>query len=213
MPIKTVQDGEVLLECDYNPSNPDPAVTWFADGTTMLDESGGRQSLEGGRYLFIQPVTAAVREMRYHCEVNSPRYNNGMAIRAPTTYTLNANINNGEFIEYKELGSRVGVVGQPVQFIYAAAGRSSSGSREPIFVECPPEDNPLVALATVSRPVLEATPLEGARNMTEVTFTCNLFGLNRNISGTITIPGADFVLFSGCCVSPKKCHFGQFRQL
>ena len=186
--VQTVVGGAVALECDFTSSNPPPEVQWYADGNTMLEEDTVNDNailfLDGGRYLYIQALTAAQRMMRYHCEVN-----NRLLTRAPTTYTLNTDLVNVGLAEYKGLGSKTGRVGEHLRFVYVATNRNAAGDFEFISINCP--SHILVTFAIGSRYIITATLTAEAENETEVLFTCALFGsgitLNTKIMGTIVV--------------------------
>ncbi len=123
--------------------------------------------LEGGRYLFIQHLTAAQRMIGYHCVVNS-----GMPMRAPTTYTLTVNLAIAGINLFKDLGIMVGAVGEPVDFVFAATAASATNTSVSLAVTC--TSNNLVMLGTF---IVTATLTEVARN---VNFTCITGALGEN---------------------------------
>ncbi len=174
--VGTIENGAVALECDFAASHPPPNVTWFANDVMMIQEVAESRTnrilfLEGGRYLFIQRLTAAQRMMRYHCVVNNFRDENGMPMRAPTTYTLTAGLANPGINLFKDLGSMVGAVGEPVDFVFAAAAAASATNTSvTLAVAC--TSNNLVMLGTIDVFIVPATLTEAARNVDQVNFTC-----------------------------------------
>ncbi len=183
--IGTVVNGAVALECDCNPNIPTPNVTWFANDMVVEEMITDNRILflEGGRYLYIRILTAAQRIMRYHCVVD----NNGMPVRAPTTYTLTADIPTNNITVYKELGTMAGGVGEPARFVYAAAARDAAGNMIQFAITCPRNDPNVIFLVTES--IITAILQESARNEDQVTFTCQVLGLNIDINGTINVSG------------------------
>ncbi len=176
--VGTVQGGTVALECDFAASNPPPEVLWFANDVMVEEVTSGNRILflEGGRYLFIQRLTAAQQMMRYHCVVNNFRDENTMPMRAPTTYTLTANLAAVEISVYKDLGSMVGAVGEPLEFVFAAAAANEDGAVITFSPGCTPND--LVTL-TFTDNMVNATLTEAARNEDRVDFTCSLVAIGR----------------------------------
>ena len=192
--VATVVGGAVSLECDFVASKPSPQVTWFADDVIAQEMPSPNTVLfaNGGRYLFLGQLTTAQRMMRYHCSVSNPLYPNPMPMRAPTTYILTGDLPRDNSVNvYKELGSMVGSVGEPLEFIYAAAARRTDGSSIPLGITCPTRD-PFVALpATATMPIVTTTLKDTARNRNQVNFTCQLAslgpGISRNVTGIITV--------------------------
>ena len=192
--VATVLNGQVALECDFAASNPSPQVTWFANDTSLLEFSGSNpvQFVSGGRFLYLEQISTAQRMMRYHCSVNNSLYPNPMPMRAPTTYTLTGNLPQDNSVSvFFELGSMVGAVGEPLEFIYAATARGTDGDAILLASTCSASANPLVVLpATPRLPLVIATLTDVARDEAQVNFTCLLFGRNsvtQTITGTIIV--------------------------
>ena len=185
-------NGDVVLECDFNPSNPAPDVTWFASDAMVIEEdttpNGEVLFLDGGRYLYIRALTAAERMMRYHCVVNNFRDENGvMPVRAPTTYTLNTDLANEGITVYRELGTMSGGVGDTVQFVYAAAARDASNNPINIVILCPVNE-PFLILSPAGH-VITVTVKPEAGSQDRVNFTCQVFGsgISGDIMGTVVV--------------------------
>ncbi len=185
--IPTVQGGAVALECDFSASNPHPVMQWFSgpggspgQPSTMVQEDVVDNNilyLDGGRYLFIQALTAEQRGMRYQCEVTN--FNNG---RAPTIYTLNTDLNE-VLTTYLQLGTQVGRIGgSDVRFVYAGTNQDSAGSFVQFGINCP--SNAHVNFVTASKYVIMATLTPLAMDRTEKVFTCELFGSGLSGIGT-----------------------------
>ncbi len=174
-------------------------MLWFANNVMVEEQimQGNRtQILEGGRYLFIQRLTAAQRMMRYHCVVNNFRDENGMPMRAPTTYTLTANLANAGVNLFKDLGSMDGAVGDRLEFVFAAAAATQMNTALPLAVSCIPND--LVTLTNVESSIVIAILKEAARNVERVNFTCTTGSfdppISRTLLGSITVVSSKFLL-------------------
>ena len=187
--VATIVGGDVALECAINPSNPPPNITWFANDV-MITESSRVQFLEERRYLYIQGLTAAERGMRYHCEVNN-FLENGMPIRAPINYTLNADIANGSIIVYKNQSTVSSGIGVSVQVVFVAAARRKDGTQAPVSIDC--MNTNLVIFGSRTDTFIAVTLTPAARSMVQVDFMCSLFAPgnipSRDVFGTIIVSG------------------------
>jgi hypothetical protein len=194
--IGTVLNGAVSLECDFAASNPPPEVLWFANDVMLAEDTVGNTLLflEGGRYLYIRALSAAQRMMRYHCAVSNFRDENGMPMRAPTTYTLTGNLTNEGINVFRELTTVVGSVGEPVQLTYVAAARDADNNRMDFVIRCPTND-PLVTFTGTADAIITAILTDAARNMDQVDFTCQLLGLSANIMGTIIVSSEYYMAY------------------
>ena len=216
--VATVLSGAVILECDFAASNPPPQVTWFADDVMVQEVTANNALLflNGGRYLYIQVLTAEQRIMRYHCSVSNSLYPNPTPMRAPTTYTLTRDLPpDGSVTVYKELGSMAGAVGEELDFIYVAAARGNNNLTTPLGVSCLVR-NPLVTL-TEREPIVTAILTNAVTDEEQVNFTCQFFrpGFSQDITGTIIISSEDQLVlrlsslycYYNCAFMRKACNF------
>ena len=175
----------------------------FADDVTVEEVTANNDLLflEGGRYLYIRALTAAQRMMRYHCAVRNFHDENGMPMRAPTTYILTVDPVNVGFNVYKGLSEMVGEVGTPVQYVYAAVARDEAGDIAPFGVSCPPNHPLLIFLVTEH--IINVTLREAARSENLVNFTCQAFGhsINDNIMGTIIVTSEFQIVYTMCDIT------------
>ena len=122
--VTTDGDDDVALECCVQDANPPPQIRWH-DGNGVLTEvmtNNRLRFLDNGRYLLIRDLTTAQVNTNYHCEVINARLHE--TVRSPTTYELVPNLDNNEYIIYKELINKTTLVGNTVEFSYiAGAGR------------------------------------------------------------------------------------------
>ena len=112
MPIATVQEGAVALECDFQDARPVPDVNWYMDNGTDV--------IGVGRYLFICSLTPEQRAAQFHCEVTNALLSSTPR-RAPTIYTLSEDIPENELIVYELPTSYITEVGSTLAVQYAAA--------------------------------------------------------------------------------------------
>ena len=196
--IRTVEGGGVALECDFEPSNPAPQVVWRANGGLIVEDPNGLEILylEEGRFLYIRRLTAQQRliTLRYYCEVTNFRDENGvMPIRAPTTYTVDVDLQLNTLVVYKELGTQLAGVGDLVKFYYVYGIRNQAGNFQTIGFECPPDPENRLSVG-VNRYVFSVNVLaEPTKGIGEIEFTCNQLGSQNTITGTVK--------FSSTCVS------------
>ncbi len=201
--VQTNLGGSVALECDFLVFNRVPRADWYANRTTTKVEedlvNNNVLYLEGGRYLYIRALTAEQRKTRYNCQVANfinisplvPGYISN------TTYTLDTDLESVGITVYKRLGTKIGKVGEQLQFVYAATRRNADGDFEDFGVLCP--SNNFVTISIGNNFVLTVTLNPAAENETEVTFTCVLAGAdlqNMPITGTIIVDSEYTVLCS-----------------
>ena len=105
------------LEYDYISGAPLPEVLLYADGVEEITANYDVLYLDGGHYLYIWQLTAAQRMMLYHSTFQMRMACLWWLLQLThSIVTLTSGIT-----EYKRLGSQIGQIGEPVQFVYAAA--------------------------------------------------------------------------------------------
>ena len=127
--------GSVAMECDFLEHIQHLRVQWFMNGNPII-ETGQNDSeilyLEGGKFLFIQILTAQQRRSFFDCEIS--QVINGHIIvsqRAPTTFSLDGVIALETLEVYYGLEDRSVKVAlakpEPIKIVLAAAARTMNG--------------------------------------------------------------------------------------
>ena len=66
--MSAFEGQSVALECDFLPSIPPPTIRWFGTRSRIdpVEAQNAVLYLEGGRYLFIRELTAALLFLNYY---------------------------------------------------------------------------------------------------------------------------------------------------
>ena len=145
MEIGTVLGGTVAIKCDVLDAVPVPQIQWFVNGERIVFGSSDHESvmfIDGGRYLYIQSLTAEQRNSQYRCVVAN-KFSFQRAI-APTTYRLDGNIRMHSITVYKPLEPillRLKVIEQTVVYYYPAAVPKPDGTASILSISCPTDPN------------------------------------------------------------------------
>ena len=183
---ETVVGGAVAIECDFKASNPPPIVQWYGDGIAINESKNLMvRYLEGGRYLYIEQVSAAQRMMRFHCEINNFRDESNSRPRSPITYLLNRDLSAVGFTEYLGLGTKNGRVNDTIQFAYVAGSRNANGNFVRYAIQCLSTPFLLFSIATH---FVSVTIGQQAASEDEITFECNVIStIAVQIRGTVRV--------------------------
>lgn len=174
--IKTILGGAVAIECDVLDAVPAPLIEWFADDQLLASGPSVFSPLlyvDGGRYLYIQSLTEQQRNVQYHCEVaNQLGY---LRAIAPTTYTLDGDINMHTVTVYKPLETLLITLGdteQKVMYYVAAVPQADGINPSVLSVVCGHDTN----VTVLSNRLVIIFRSHFTKSVESYTITCVLVG-------------------------------------
>jgi len=175
--VSTVEGGAVALECDFLPSSPTPRVRWLMNSAqiTEMPATNAILFLDGGRYLFINALTAAQRSARYQCEVTNVNVDGTM--RSPTTYYINEDLPPDTFRLYRPLPEMTVFLEDNVNIVFAGTQVDENGMAESIALRCPGGTIATSFLVSQYTPLtLGNIPGNNIPSNGRVEFTCEVIG-------------------------------------
>ena len=174
------------MECDFLDGSPRPLIRWFMnDNRSAIREDKDQNRLlllEGGRYLFIRVLTMEQNRAFFYCEAINTLLRT--SVRSNTVYHLGGELPINTLETY--LGDRAVTVklGEVVDVVYAAAGRTASNMAENPALSCRVPSGSNISVVIANDVVARFTGLGGVESDGLVNFTCNVLWFSAFIEST-----------------------------